>query len=146
MEISGMNCKSENILVIEDDKDTNDIILTILTDAGFCPSPAYDGEEGLRMAELNQPDVIILDLMLPKINGLEVCRILNANEKTRGIPVIILTAKRELSTKLSSFVAGAKRFLTKPFEGQDLINEIQRTIRQREISQNVNVPSSSNDI
>jgi DNA-binding response OmpR family regulator len=131
-----MNDKKENILVIEDDKDTNDIILTILSDAGFNPTPAYDGEEGLRLAELNQPDVIILDLMLPKINGLEVCRILNTNEKTRSIPIIILTAKRELSTKLSSFVAGAKRFLTKPFEGQDLINEIQRTIRQRELSQN----------
>lgn len=134
-----MNSKMENILVIEDDKDTNDIIITILTDAGFNSSSAYDGEEGLRMAELNQPDVIILDLMLPKINGLEVCRILNSNEKTRSIPIIILTAKRELSTKLSSFVAGAKRFLTKPFEGQDLINEIQRTIRQREISKNTDI-------
>ncbi|MFA6449622.1 MAG: response regulator [bacterium] len=132
-----MDEKNTNILVIEDDKDTNDIILTILNDAGFSPFPAYDGEEGLQKAESEQPDVIILDLMLPKINGLEVCRILNSNEKTRAIPVIILTAKRELSTKLSSFVAGAKRFITKPFESQDLVNEIRRTIRQKEIAQNI---------
>jgi len=131
-----MAANPTKILVIEDDKDTNDIISSILNDAGFESSSAYDGEEGLFKAQNENPDVIILDLMLPKVNGLEVCRVLSANDKTRSIPIIILTAKRELSTKLSSFVAGAKRFITKPFEGQDLINEINRAIRQKELAQN----------
>lgn len=123
------------ILVVEDDKDTNDLVSIILRDEGFVPIPAYDGEEGLATAEREMPDVIILDLMLPKMDGLEVCRSLADNEKTRSIPIIILTAKRELSTKLSSFVAGAKRFVTKPFDQHELINEVRRTIRQKQIAQ-----------
>lgn len=130
-----MNEKKTMILVIEGDKDTNDMLVSILGDAGYSTTPALNGEEGLKKAEADNPDVILLDLMLPQISGLEVCRLLSANEKTRNIPIIILTAKRELSTKLSSFVAGAKRFITKPFESQDLLNEIQRTIRQKEISE-----------
>lgn len=122
------------ILVVEDDKDTNDLVSIILRDEGFVPIPAYDGEEGLATAEREMPDVIILDLMLPKMDGLEVCRSLADNEKTRSIPIIILTAKRELSTKLSSFVAGAKRFVTKPFDQHELISEVHRTIRQRRIA------------
>jgi len=132
-----METKPTRILIIEDDKDTNDMISAILTDAGFVAISSLDGEDGLLKAEQESPDVIILDLMLPHINGLDVCRQLNSNEKTRSIPVIILTAKRELSTKLSSFVAGAKRFLTKPFEAQDLINEIRRAIRQKEIAKSM---------
>jgi two-component system, OmpR family, response regulator VicR len=125
---------AHRILIIEDDKDTNDLVSSILGDEGFVSIPAYDGEEGLLKAEKEQPDVIILDLMLPKIDGIEVCRLLTDNEKTRSIPVIILTAKHELSTKLSSFVAGAKRFLTKPFDRQELITEVNRTIRQRQLA------------
>lgn len=125
--------KKSTILIVEDDLDTNELVSMILTDAGYRPICAFDGEEGLEMARKELPDVIVLDLMLPKLDGLEVCRQLMDNESTRSIPVIILTAKRELSTKLSSFVAGAKRFITKPFDAPELIGEIKRTLRQREI-------------
>ncbi len=132
-----MELKQPRILIIEDDKDTNDVISAILSDAGFDTLSSLDGEDGLSKAKQESPDIIILDLMLPRINGLDVCRMLSSDEKTRTIPVIILTAKSELSTKLSSFVAGAKRFLTKPFEAQDLVNEIRRTIRQKEIAKSL---------
>lgn len=137
---------NHRILVIEDDQDTNDLISTILEDAGFKSLPALDGEQGIEKARAETPDVILLDLMLPTIDGIEVCRRLMADEKTRSIPVIVLTAKQELSTKLSSFVAGAKRFLTKPFDENELISEIQRTIRQKELQhQNIESPVDPRD-
>ena len=126
--------KTSRILIIEDDEDTNDLIRFVLEDSGFEAISAFDGESGCDLAQEETPDAIVLDLMLPRIDGIEVCRRLSSNDKTRSIPVIILTAKRELSTKLSSFVAGAKRFMTKPFESEELISEINRTIRQRQIS------------
>lgn len=122
---------NKNVLVIEDDHDTSNLIAEILGNAGYTPAAAYDGESGIEMAKAEQPDLIVLDLMLPNIDGLEVCRRLAGDDNTRSIPVIVLTAKKELSTKLSSFVAGARRFLTKPFEDEELINEIGRTLRQK---------------
>ena len=95
---------------------------------------ALDGEQGLELAQNSQPGLILLDLMLPGIDGVEVCRRLSSNDATRSIPVIVLTARNELPVKLSSFMAGAKRFLTKPFESDTLLNEISRTFRQAHIS------------
>ena len=118
------------ILVIEDDPDTQDILCDILSGAGYDPMAVPDGESGLELAENTRPGLILLDLMLPGIDGVEVCRRLSASDVTRGIPIIILTARHELPVKLSSFMAGAKRFLTKPFETDVLLNEIHRTIRQ----------------
>ncbi|HOX28248.1 MAG TPA: response regulator [bacterium] len=122
------------ILVCEDDADLNKTISEVLLSEGFDTMPAFDGEQCLNIAVAENPDLIVLDLILPKIEGLEVCRRLNSDSKTKTIPVIILTGKNELSTKLSSFVAGAKRFLTKPLDAKELVSEINRTLRQREIS------------
>ncbi|HOO56026.1 MAG TPA: response regulator [bacterium] len=133
-----MNKKAKltRVLIVEDDRDTNELVALIMKDAGFETVSALDGREGLDKARDDEPDIIILDLMLPEIDGLEVCRRLSADEKTKSIPIIILTAKRELSTKLSSFVAGAKRFVTKPFDSNDLLIEINRTLRQKELQAN----------
>jgi DNA-binding response OmpR family regulator len=119
------------VLIVEDDPDTRELIATILDGAGYNTLSAADGEEGLDKARAERPDLILLDLMIPRVDGIEVCRRLSADDDTRSIPVVIVTAKHELSTKLSSFVAGARRFITKPFESQDLINEIERTLRSR---------------
>jgi DNA-binding response OmpR family regulator len=134
MENTALDKKSATVLVIEDDRDMNDMVSLILRDAGYEPLSAFDGEEGLEIAGRNNPDAIILDLMLPKMNGVEVCRKLMENESTRSIPVIALTAKNELTSKLSMFVAGAKRYITKPFEQSHLLNEIKRALKQRDIS------------
>ncbi len=123
--------QKRNVLVVEDDHDTNEMISDILSRAGYAPLAAFNGETGVKIAKTEKPDLILLDLMLPDIDGLEVCRQLAGNENTRSIPIIVLTCKKELSTKLSSFVAGAKRFLTKPFDDKELLNEISRTLRQK---------------
>lgn len=127
------NKRNYSILVIEDDRDTGELIRTILKKEGYAVTVARDGESGLNEAVINDFDLILLDIMLPGMDGLEVCKMLADNDETRSIPVIILTAKQELSTKLSSFVAGAKRFLSKPFEASELVEEVRRTLRQREI-------------
>lgn len=127
------NIRNYTILVIEDDRDTGELIRTILKKEGYLVTVARDGESGLNEAVINDFDLILLDIMLPGMDGLEVCKMLADNSETRSIPVIILTAKQELSTKLSSFVVGAKRFISKPFEASELVDEVKRTLRQREI-------------
>lgn len=127
------NKRNYNILVVEDDRDTGELIKTILTKEGFEITVSRDGESALNEAIIGAYDLILLDIMLPGMDGLEVCRQLSENNETRSIPVIMLTAKQELSTKLSSFVAGAKRFVPKPFEASELTEEVKRTLRQREI-------------
>jgi DNA-binding response OmpR family regulator len=125
-----MTNEMNRILVIEDDPDAQEMLSDILGQAGYDPVVAVDGEQGLEMAESMPPGLILLDLMLPGIDGVEVCRRLSGNDATRGIPVIVLTCRNELPVKLTSFMAGAKRFLTKPCEPDVLLNEINRTFRQ----------------
>lgn len=125
--------RPQTILVVEDDKDTRDLIKTILSRDGYEVETARDGKEGLEKALRILPDLILLDIMLPEMDGLAVCKNLMEDGAAKSIPVIILTAKQELSTKLSSFVAGAKRFISKPFEASEITDEVRRTLRQREI-------------
>src|SRR5437016_2930252 len=83
------------ILVIEDERALTDVLTYNLEREGYDPIVAHDGQEGLRKAQSLLPDVVILDLMLPVINGLEVCRELRAGERTRNIPILMLTARAE---------------------------------------------------
>jgi len=122
--------KNYTILVIEDDEDMNELVCAILDTAGYTMESAADGREGLEKAIEKKPDLILLDIMLPEMDGIELCRKLTADEETRNIPVIMLTLKRELSVKLSSYIAGAKRYITKPFGVEDLLSEVKNTLRQ----------------
>jgi DNA-binding response OmpR family regulator len=127
--------KQNRILVIEDDHDLQDVYRDILSNAGYGALCAFDGESGLDMAENEKPDLILLDLgFLPgAMKGIDVCRELARREETRGIPVIIVTVSNELPTKLSAFMAGARRYVTKPFEVENLLAEISRTFRQSKV-------------
>lgn len=122
-------CKDKKrVLVVEDDFDMNELVCLMLDDAGYETMQAFCGDDGLRMANEFRPDVVLLDIMLPDLNGIDICRSITASDRTQRIPVIIMTCRNDLTTKLSSYVSGAKRYITKPFEETNLLNELERTL------------------
>ena len=124
--------KKWTILVVEDDHDVNDLVCDALDEAGYNVHSAFDGDEAMNACSEMRPDVILMDIILPDRDGIELCRALSQNEDTRSIPVIMLTGKQDLSSKLSSYIAGARRYITKPFAVDDLIYQVQRTIHQQQ--------------
>lgn len=104
------------ILIVDDVPTNLGVIVDVLEERGFRVLVAREGEEGLRRAEFAHPDLILLDVMMPGMSGLEVCRRLRANEATRDIPVLFMTASREIRDKLEGFEAGGVDYITKPFE------------------------------
>src|SRR5438445_3076892 len=95
------------ILIIEDERDLVDVLVYNLQREGYETVVAHDGQEGLRKAQTLLPDMILLDLMLPVLNGLDVCRELRAGERTRHIPIVMLTAKAEETDQVIGFSLGA---------------------------------------
>ncbi len=120
----------ETILIVEDEKDIVRVLDYNLKKEGFKTLSAYDGEKALEVAGKEHPDLIILDLMLPKIDGLEVCKALKADRKTAPIPVIILTAKSQESDKIVGLELGADDYVTKPFSPRELIARIKAVLRR----------------
>ncbi|MBU0501871.1 MAG: response regulator [bacterium] len=118
------------ILIIEDEEDIVEAIAYNLRKEGFSLNKAYDGEAGLSLARRRLPDLIILDLMLPKLGGLELCKTLKKDPKTATIPIIMLTAKSSELDKVLGLELGADDYLTKPFSMRELIARI-RTILNR---------------
>ncbi|HOK03959.1 MAG TPA: response regulator transcription factor [Victivallales bacterium] len=124
------------ILVIEDEKDILDIIEFNLEKEGYKVKCVDSGEEGLKQAREKIPDIIILDLMLPGIDGLDVCKILKNDSKTRHIPVIILTAKSEEADIVTGLEIGADDYITKPFNPRVLLARVKAVIRKLSMSSN----------
>src|SRR6266852_8542240 len=119
-----------NILIIEDETDVADLLSLNLRKAGFRVSTAGDGASGLQKARDNRPDFIILDLMLPKMPGLEVCRTLKGDPATRHIPIMMLTAKAEEIDRIVGLEFGADDYVTKPFSPREVILRIQAILRR----------------
>jgi two-component system, OmpR family, alkaline phosphatase synthesis response regulator PhoP len=120
------------ILIIEDDRDIVETLEYNLKKEGFKVAKAYDGAAGLKAAEEKHPSLIILDLMLPIFDGLEVCRRIKKNPKTANIPVIMLTAKGTETDKVVGLEVGADDYLTKPFSNKELIARIKAVLRRFE--------------
>jgi len=116
------------ILIIEDEVNLSNAIKTGLTEAGFAVDQAFDGEEGMFLAESEPYDTIILDIMLPKIDGLTICRRLR--DKSAITPLLMLTAKERLEDKVAGLDAGADDYLTKPFEFAELRSRIHALLRR----------------
>jgi two-component system, OmpR family, alkaline phosphatase synthesis response regulator PhoP len=121
--------RRKTILVVDDDMDLNEVMCNFLSDAGYETYSAYDGKEGMTMTREVKPDLVLLDIMLPNVDGIEVCRNLTKDENTKSIPIIMVTVKGELSSKLSSYIAGARRYITKPVEMDDLITEVGKVLK-----------------
>jgi two-component system phosphate regulon response regulator PhoB len=119
----------ENILVIEDDKDIQELLMYNLGREGYAVELASSGEIGLEMARAKLPDLILLDLMLPGVDGLEICRILRKGDQTRQIPIIMLTAKSEDVDMVTGLELGADDYIVKPFSPKVLIARIRNVLR-----------------
>ena len=119
------------ILVVDDEVDLLDTLAYNLNKNGFTPRTAATGTEALRLAaDKPQPDLIILDLMLPDIAGTEVCRRLRANDATKAIPIIMLTAKGEEVDRVVGFELGADDYVVKPFSVHELMLRIRAILRR----------------
>jgi two-component system alkaline phosphatase synthesis response regulator PhoP len=121
---------NETILVIEDEKNILELVKYNLEKEGFRVLTALKGNAGLDMALKEKPSLVILDLMLPEIGGLDICRILKQNEKTRFIPVIMLTAKGTEADKVLGLELGADDYVTKPFSPRELAARIKAVLRR----------------
>lgn len=121
----------ERILVVEDERSIADLVAEALRRQGYRVETAGDGDQALEVAETTLPDLVILDLMLPKLDGWEVCRRLREEETTRRIPIIMLTARRDEKDVVAGLELGADDYLRKPFSLAELLARVKAHLRAR---------------
>jgi two-component system phosphate regulon response regulator PhoB len=119
-----------SVLVIEDDRSLADVLSYNLQQEGYEVETAFDGQDGINRARARPPDLVVLDLMLPVVDGLDVCRRLRADSATRNARIIMLTAKAEESDQLVGFSLGADDYVTKPFSVKVLMERIKALCRR----------------
>jgi two-component system phosphate regulon response regulator PhoB len=118
------------ILVIEDEQSIADVVIYNLQKEGFTVQWERDGREGLLKAQSLLPDLVVLDLMLPGIDGLQICRLLKSDSRTRQVPVMMLTARSAETDEIVGFNMGADDYVTKPFRVQPLIHRIKALLKR----------------
>ena len=121
----------KTILIVEDDQDIQQLVGYNLIKSGFQVEYADSGEEALEMVKSQHPDLILLDIMLPEMDGIEVCKILHSENKTAEIPIIMLTAKGEESDIVDGLELGADDYITKPFSPKILLSRIKAVLRRK---------------
>ena len=124
----------ETILVIDDSPTNLEVLYTTLSDAGYEVLVEMDSSDGIEQAENNPPDLILLDIMMPKINGFEVCRKLQSNLNTKDIPIIFMTALSDTGEKVKGFQMGAVDYITKPFQQEEVIARINVQLKLRRLN------------
>ncbi|MBL8012523.1 MAG: response regulator, partial [Candidatus Omnitrophica bacterium] len=134
------------IVVIEDDRDIHELITYNLKNEGYQVISAYDGEQGLFVAQKERPDLVVLDLMLPKMEGLEICRVLKNSTDTKAISIVMLTAKGDESDVIVGLQMGADDYLTKPFSVKVLLARIKAVIRRGLLSGETQVTTGVRDL
>lgn len=123
------------ILVVDDEKDLVDLISYNLEREGYDTLKAYNGEDALRFVRSQKPDLVILDLMLPGIQGMEVCKLIRTNSETANLPIIMVTAKGDEIDKVLGLEIGADDYITKPFSVRELLARVRAVIRRFEASE-----------
>jgi DNA-binding response OmpR family regulator len=117
------------ILIVDDTPTNLGLMVGHLEAQGYRVLIAQDGEEGLQRAELTRPDVILLDVMMPGLGGVEVCRRLKSSSRTREIPVIFMTSLTDTRDKVAGFAAGAVDYVTKPLQAEEVIARIEAHLK-----------------
>lgn len=133
----------KKILVVDDEKSISDIIKFNLENEGFEVITAFDGQEALDMVEEHVPDLIVLDLMLPKVDGLEVAREVR---KTYNMPIIIASAKDQEIDKVLGLELGADDYITKPFSNRELVARVKANLRRQGVNQAAEEVDENQDI
>jgi two-component system, OmpR family, alkaline phosphatase synthesis response regulator PhoP len=118
------------ILVVEDDADIADLVVRYLDKAGFLSERVASGREALTAIAARPPDLLVLDLMLPHLDGLEVCRLVRGNQATSALPIIMLTARAEESERIVGLEVGADDYLAKPFSPNELVARVRALLRR----------------
>jgi len=120
----------QTVLVVEDERDIVELIRYNLTQAGYRVVGATDGQQALDLARRERPDLVVLDLMLPILPGTEVARLLRQDEKTRAIPIVMLTARGSEVDRIVGFELGADDYVVKPFSPRELVLRVQAILRR----------------
>lgn len=123
--------QEDTILVIEDDWDLSQLLAMTLVKERFTPVVARDGEAGINEARRLKPSLILLDLMLPVMDGWQACRELQADDKTRNIPIIIVSARREVEDLVMGLNLGADDYIAKPFSTRELLARVRAVLRRK---------------
>jgi len=118
------------ILVVEDDRDIGELVCRALEKSGFSAELVTSGALGLASIAASPPDLLVLDLMLPQVDGLEICRAVRANEKTAAVPIIMLTARAEESERIVGLEIGADDYIAKPFSPNELVARVRALLRR----------------
>jgi len=124
------------ILIVDDEQDIVELLSYNLQKEGFSIVKAYDGEAALVLVRSEKPDLMILDLMLPKMNGLDVCKAIRRNPETVNLPIIMLTAKGDEIDKIIGLEVGADDYITKPFSIKELIARVRAILRRMQDNDN----------
>jgi len=117
------------VLVVDDEPDLVRILQFGLQSAGYVVESASDGQEGLKKAREVKPDIILLDLMLPKLDGYKICRLLKFDERFKQIPIIILSARTQEGDQALALEMGANRFVTKPYNFSEILTHVEELLK-----------------
>ena len=129
-----MKNSTPHILIIEDEPDINELLVISLEKNGYTVSKSFDGESGLKIARRSIPDLILLDLMLPGINGLDVCKLIKSQDDKSGIRIIMITALSQENDIVKGLEIGADDYITKPFSIKVLNARIESVLRRNTLS------------
>ncbi len=121
---------AETVLLVDDEPDVVDLLRYNLQKAGLLVTTASNGKDGLQIVRSNRPDVVVLDVMMPGMSGIEVCREIRARRDTLDLPVLMLTAKSTPQDRIGGLETGADDYLTKPFSTKELVLRVQNLLRR----------------
>jgi DNA-binding response OmpR family regulator len=138
-----IDAQNHVILIVDDNPANLSVVVDYLASHSFHIMVARDGETGLRLAQQDYPDLILLDVLLPGIDGFEVCRRLKADEQTRNIPVIFMTIVTKTEDKVRGFEVGGVDYITKPFQHEEVLARVTTHLRLRELTQEVEAAKES---
>jgi DNA-binding response OmpR family regulator len=119
-----------DVLVVEDDTDISDLLVHYLQRAGYSPRVVTSGDEAIKAVRASVPDILVLDVMLPGLDGFGVCRVMRQDARTAGVPIIMLTARAEEADRIAGLELGADDYVTKPFSPKELVARVKAHLRR----------------